>query len=170
MAIGRPSDYTPELADRICNEIAVGRSLNRICREHDDIPSQQTVYTWLRSHESFLEKYRRAREDQQEARADEIIEISDDVAGSTDAAVVNAARLRVDTRKWLMAKLLPKKYGDKVEVNATLTLAAFVDQVERIVNPVIEHEADDSSANTQGIERLSSPDDDPTHTSAHPKA
>lgn len=138
---GRPSEYTPEIAQRICDEIASGRSLNRICKEEDWTPEQKTVYRWIGSNEEFRQKYRVARESQQEAHANQILDIADDVANCTEPAVVNAARLRVDTRKWLMARLLPRVYGDKVEVSATLTLAAFVDQIERAVQPVIEHEA-----------------------------
>lgn len=155
---GRPSEYTPEIAQRICDEIASGRSLNRICIEDDWTPERKTVYRWIGSNEEFRLKYQRARECQQEAHADDIIEISDSVANCTEAAVVNAARLRVDTRKWLMAKLKPRVYGDKVEVNATLTLAAFVDQIERAVQPVIEHDAQDVvSGDTQPSESASQP-------------
>jgi hypothetical protein len=60
--------------------------------------------------------YTRAREQQQQRWAEEILEISDDVALDP-----NDRRIRVDSRKWLLSKLLPKQYGDKIEVNATVS-------------------------------------------------
>jgi len=65
------------------------------------------VFQWLNQMPAFAEQYTRARASQMEAYAEEIIEISDT---ETD---VHRARLRVDTRKWLMGKLAPKKYGDR---------------------------------------------------------
>ena len=80
-------------------------------------------------HSEFSEQYARAREQQQEFYAEEILDIADD--GQNDymerlnkngeiEMVVNheniqRSRLRVDTRKWIMSKLAPKKYGDKVQ-------------------------------------------------------
>ena len=63
-------------------------------------------------HESFAERYARARTTQMEAMAEEILAISDD-----DEAEKQRSKLRVDTRKWLMSKLAPKKYGDKLDLN-----------------------------------------------------
>jgi hypothetical protein len=57
-----------------------------------------------------------ARRDGYEHWADEILEISDHVLGSENPAEVQAARLAVDSRKWLLAKLHPEKYGDRVEL------------------------------------------------------
>lgn len=88
---------------------------------------------WLHIHSEFRDQYARAREAQAEHWADEIIEISDDGTndwterqnkdGSTYEAIdsehINRSRLRVDTRKWLMARMAPKKYGDKVTQEVT---------------------------------------------------
>ena len=106
----RQSDYTDDLADRICEGIAQGRSLARICQE-EGMPEPRTVYNWLRTKESFLHNYTRAKEDQADFMAEETLEISDDREIDPQHK-----RIMVDTRKWLASKFKPKKYGDKIQV------------------------------------------------------
>lgn len=119
MPAGRPSTYTDETANKICDRLASGESMASICRD-DAMPAQSTVYMWLASNGEFAERYARARENQMEAMADEILTICDIEED------VNRARLKVDARKWLMARLAPKKYGDRQETtikgNMTLTI------------------------------------------------
>jgi hypothetical protein len=69
----------------------------------------------LKANNDFEAMYRQAKEDQADWLSDEIIAIADSVRDCTDSAKVNAARLAVDTRKWVAAKLKPKVYGDRVE-------------------------------------------------------
>ena len=92
------------------------------------MPSKTSVMRWLGANPAFRDQYARAREMQAEHWADEIIEIADDVTNdyitkergdgskyeAVDGEHINRSRLRVDTRKWLMARLAPKKYGDRV--------------------------------------------------------
>lgn len=130
---GRPSEYTKEIADEICERIAEGESLRRIClSEH--LPNRKTIFHWLLNdtHPGFCDQYRMARDMQAENFADEMNDIADD--GSNDymenvddqGAVIgyklngehiNRSRLRIDTRKWIASKLKPKKYGDKIELS-----------------------------------------------------
>lgn len=125
---GRPSSYTQEIADRICSELVDGKSLRTICKA-DGMPSCQTVYSWLRTRPEFLEQYARAKEDAADAFAEEMLDIADEATNDWMAVNdpdnpgyrfngehVNRSRLRVDTRKWIAAKLKPKKYGEKVAV------------------------------------------------------
>lgn len=126
--MARPSDYTLEIAMTICERLVEGESLRAICRE-DAMPGLSTVFRWLESHEPFREQYARAREMQAEGFADELTEIADDArndwmnralkGGDTERVIdsehITRSRLRVDTRKWIASKLLPKKYGDKLE-------------------------------------------------------
>jgi len=107
---GRPTLYTPELADDICAQLAAGLSLNRICKQ-DGMPSYFAIWSWLDRYPEFNTKYARAREVQAEYYADEIVDISD----SADKDTAQAVRVRVDTRKWIAAKLRPKKYGELVK-------------------------------------------------------
>lgn len=120
---GRPSSFTQEMADLICERIGSGESLRAICRDAE-MPAQSTVFKWLVDFKSFSEQYARAREAQTEALAEEILEIADDGRNDTytdedgnertNHDVVARSRLRVDSRKWLMSKLAPKKYGEKI--------------------------------------------------------
>ena len=124
MPAGRPTLYSEELASRICSRIATSSDgLKAICAE-DKMPNPDTIYLWMMKHKEFSEKYARARQDQAQLLADEIVEISDEREyvsiptknGSYDAIDRGATernRLRLDARKWVASKLLPKKYGDK---------------------------------------------------------
>ena len=123
---GRPTRYTADVASTICTRLAGGESLRSIC---DDaaMPARSTVTGWLfdGEHEDFMDQYARAREVQAEVWADEIVSIADDSSSdvTTDKdgkEIVNhehiqRSRLRVDTRKWVASKLLPKRYGDKLQ-------------------------------------------------------
>jgi len=116
--LGRPSDYTPELADEICTRLANGESLRAICAsDRDDwMPSIGTILRWVSEKPEFREQYARAREVQAETHADEIVTIADGVSCADPSAIdVARDRLRIDARKWVASKLLPKKYGDKLQ-------------------------------------------------------
>ena len=120
--MGRPTDYSEELVDDILARITGGEGLVRICKE-ENYPDVRTIYTWLRLHEDFNHRYIRAREEQADTLADEIIDIADDGRNDryedgengfmrVDHDHIARSRLRVDARKWVAAKLKPKKYGD----------------------------------------------------------
>ncbi len=126
---GRPRLFSDEIANRICDRIANGESLNRIC-EDSALPSRETVRRWLRDLPDFCGKYARAREDQVEHFLDQVVEIADaagqaprplgeskaESGGDTKPAVdqLNLARLRIDARKWAAARLAPRRYGDRI--------------------------------------------------------
>lgn len=104
--------YTPELAARICERIAAGESVKSIGRSAD-MPSDWTVRNWaLNDYKGFASQYARATLIRMHVLADEIMDIADNAS----AEEVQAARLRVDTRKWLMSKIAPKVYGDKLDL------------------------------------------------------
>lgn len=126
--LGRPSVYTPELAAEICDRLSDGQTLREICRD-DHMPTEAAVRQWaIADREGFSSQYDAARLKGYARMADELIEIADDGTndwverqnkdGSTYTAVdsehIQRSRLRVDTRKWLLSKALPKVYGDKV--------------------------------------------------------
>ena len=120
----RPSTYSDDVVNDICARLAAGQPLTKICKT-EEFPDVSTVYRWLDAHEEFRDKYARARQDQADTLADEIIAISDEQHEAvTERGVVfdpevNRDRLRIDARKWVAAKLKPKKYGDKTEVEHT---------------------------------------------------
>jgi hypothetical protein len=122
--MGRPSDYSSELAVLICARTGEGESLRSICRD-DAMPALSTVFRWLAGDREFQEQYARAMDARATLLAEEILEISDDSSGDAvtdpqtgavrmDAEFVARSRLRVDSRKWLAARMAPKKYGDKI--------------------------------------------------------
>lgn len=125
--MGRPSDYTPELAATICERLAGGETLRAICRD-PGMPDERTVRGWaIDDRDGFSPHYARARELGYHAMADETLEIADDTSHDfrtvetddgtreiVDHEHIQRSRLRVDTRKWLLAKALPKIYGEKV--------------------------------------------------------
>ncbi|ENS9609684.1 hypothetical protein GHA29_002198, partial [Neisseria gonorrhoeae] len=106
--LGRPTDYTKDMADKICEKIANGRSLRSICAE-DGVPPMKTIYRWLEANEEFRHQYARAREKQADYFAEEIIEIAD--SAQAESAAVSKAKLQIDARKWAASKIAPKKYG-----------------------------------------------------------
>lgn len=119
---GRPTLYSLEIALEICDRIADGESLVKICSD-PKMPKKTAVYEWLLRHKEFAEIYARAREDQADTLADEIHAISDELPqqivddkGKTryDSAYVQWQKNRVDARKWVAAKLKPKKYSDRI--------------------------------------------------------
>lgn len=129
--LGRPSSYTEELAVEICVRLVGGESLKRIC-DSEHMPSMHSVFRWLgdEKYSLFRENYARARAQQAEAIFDEMLDISDDSTndymkkmredGSTEDVLntehIQRAKLRIDTRKWTLAKMLPKKYGERLEL------------------------------------------------------
>ena len=121
---GRPTKYSGELVEDICEKIANGRSLRSICAE-DGMPTMSTVCKWLSENKEFSEQYAHAREKQADYFAEEIIEIAD--SAEAESAAVSKAKLQIDARKWAASKIAPKKYGDKVEQQITGSLAIQAD-------------------------------------------
>lgn len=120
--IGRPTKYSTEVAAEILTRITEGESLRSIVKDAH-MPPQSTVYEWLVAKPDFAEQYAYARDQQAETLADEIIaiadeppaEVTDDKGVSrTDSGWVTWQKNRVDARKWVAAKLKPKKYGERV--------------------------------------------------------
>jgi len=107
---GRPSSFTQAIADTICERMAEGESLRLICRD-DAMPARSSVFRWLRENEAFRDQYAQAREDLFETWGEDVYETALTAAPEDTAR----ARLLVDTRKWQLSKMAPKKYGEKVE-------------------------------------------------------
>jgi hypothetical protein len=82
------------------------------------MPNKSSVLLWLRTYDEFSTQYARAREEQADAMDDEIL----DTARSTTNENAQAARVQIDAFKWRAARLAPKKYGDKLDINANVSL------------------------------------------------
>ena len=129
--VGRPTTYNEEIASLICGRMANGESLRSICRD-DAMPALSTVFLWVSKHPDFSEQYKLAMASRADAMFEEMFDIADD--GQNDwmeiqdkegdnagwrfnGEHVQRSRLRIDTRKWALSKMLPKKYGDKADGN-----------------------------------------------------
>lgn len=112
--MARPTLYTEDLGDIICEGISRTKPLAKICDEDESLPTPRTVYRWLREHEEFRHNYARAQEDKADYLADDTLAISDD-----DTIDPQHKRIMVDTRKWLSSKFKPKKYGEKIQQELT---------------------------------------------------
>lgn len=130
---GRPTTFTQEVADKICAMLADGMTLREVCRQAD-MPLESTVRSWALSDQGgFSAQYTKAREIGYHAMADELLEVADNGKndwmernGQEDAGFalngehVQRSRLRIDTRKWLLSKALPKVYGDKLDLSGNV--------------------------------------------------
>lgn len=130
MTEGRPTTFTDDIGDLICGLIAEGQSVRKIC-QLPDMPVISTVMLWVAKgnrgvepYVLFSEQYARAMDDRTEYWAEEIIDIADndsedeifteDGKRVQNGEFIARSRLKIDSRKWLMGKLKPKKYGDKI--------------------------------------------------------
>jgi len=128
--MGRPTDYSDDLAGVICGRLADGESLRSICRG-EGMPNIRSVMRWLSVNPEFSQQYARAREVQAESMFEEMLEIADDGSNDwierkkqesdaddkvIDHEHVSRSKLRVDTRKWMLARMAPKKYGDATNI------------------------------------------------------
>lgn len=121
--------------------------MRSVCRD-PDMPCMTTVFKWLREKEEFAQQYARAKEESCDALFEDIISIADDgtndwmerndaegnnIGWQLNGEHVQRSRLRVDTRKWALSKLKPKKYGDKITSEHTGTL-----QIEAIERRIVK--------------------------------
>jgi hypothetical protein len=117
--VGRPSDYNSETAEAICVRLAAGESLSSVCRD-PGMPVKPTVLRWLARNVEFQTQYARAKQEGADAVAEQMFDIADEPPtykpdGSLDPASVAYAKHRTDVRKWYLARIAPKKYGDKIQ-------------------------------------------------------
>ena len=134
--MARPIEWTLEsmqcATDIICSRIALGESVRKILsedRDQDILPSRKTFYEWLAQNKSLCDQYATFLEIRSDDMADEMLNIADEFGNDTitledgrvieNARIIARDRLRVDTRKWLLSKLHPKKYGDRVDIQSS---------------------------------------------------
>lgn len=125
--MGRPSKYSDQLADEICNRMAEGESLLKICKD-EHMPTRASIHNWLlatdsdgnKTYANFFDKYEIAvalRADHMFDQIEQIADNSEEVvrkgAEKKSSAYAQTQRLRVDSRKWYLSKIMPKKFSDK---------------------------------------------------------
>ena len=143
--------FSQDLFDTICERIADGESLRKICTD-DDMPSRVNVMRWLAGSEELRIQYARAREEQADTIFDEILDIADDARNDWvedgeggeryNGDHVQRSRLRIDARKWMAGKLRPKKYGEKMDHSVSVDdpLSSLLKQVAAKGRRVTDHD------------------------------
>ena len=134
------------LFNEICEYIEQGKSLRSILKSFD-MPSSRTFYTWLDENEEKVKQYARATEIRAENIFEDMLEIADDGTNDymtitkgdieynvEDKEVTNRSRLRLDTRKWMLSKMQPKKYGEKLTQDIALT--GDISVTKKVVNGI----------------------------------
>ena len=139
--------YTPELATAICEAVATTpRGLLFLCASNENFPPEARVSEWLRKYPEFRAEFDLAKLRQADLLFDQCLEIADDDRhdtktitrgdGSTlevmDFEWVARSKLKVETRLKMAGKLSPKKYGDKIDVNASVGAIRFEDALEQL--------------------------------------
>lgn len=142
---GRPSTYSQEVADLICERIANGEPLREICRD-EAMPPWRTVYSWQEANPEFSARIAQARELGEEAIAQDCLRIADtpllgeEVEESANGMKIKRSdmlghrKLQIETRLKLLAKWNPRKWGDKVDLNHGVQpenpLASLLEQLQ----------------------------------------
>jgi len=141
---GRPTMYTPELADEICNAIAYsGEGIYTLCKKHDHWPDRLTLYRWADTIPEFCSKYELARQ----KRMDNMVQHMQDMVEETKhevaengkeypaSAIVSLTNKKVDILKWALSKQRPKEYGDRLVVENN------VQTHEDLIREIVKDEA-----------------------------
>jgi hypothetical protein len=143
--MGRNTLYTQEIADEICQRLAEGESLASICaNQPETFPSKSTVLLWvLENREGFSDRYAHARELGYLTLADEIVDIADDGRNDwmvrrgmkvVDKEAIDRSKLRVESRFKLLSKMLPRVYGDKLQVDQNVSFSEEFETYIRELN------------------------------------
>jgi hypothetical protein len=128
----RPPKWTDaekaKLKDRVCDLVAAGET-DATIEMVEGMPSAQSIRRWRIEDEVFCSNYARAREARADFRADRIDGyVSKVVDGTLDP---NAARVAIDAEKWQAGKEKPKVYGDRLQLDADVTMSMTDDQLDR---------------------------------------
>jgi hypothetical protein len=125
--MANPYKWTEAIEDELLKRVAKGEAVRNICND-EWMPSAPTLYKRMDADEAFAKRYARAKERHADALFEECLAIADSQEGDViivdgveqrNYDLVQRARLRIDTRKWMAGKLRPKVYGDKTDVNLT---------------------------------------------------
>jgi len=121
---GRPVAFDQTQANKVCDALAAGETLTEICKR-EGMPKPNLVRTWAGTNPLFALQYNRARVEQTRAWSDQIVTLADDGAADYkevqkrhgtqlvyDRQHVDRVRLRIETRKWIMAKINKAEYGE----------------------------------------------------------
>jgi len=144
--LGRPLEYNKEMGDYICELVSsTGHGLLKLTQLYPELPDKVTINRWRHRVESFRTQYAMAKLEQADLLAEECLDIADDSSNDTridpetgyevcNTEFIARARLRIDTRKWLAAKLLPKQYGTVADDKKTASDTIVEKLIDRLVD------------------------------------
>lgn len=114
--MGRPSLYSPKLAYAFLDRVRSGRSVRNVCKDKD-MPDRRTIDRWCNRYPSFAAKYKQAIE----LRLMDQFESLEDIEEKTLNGEYDpkAASVTIGSRQWRLAKLRPKQFGDKQQIEHT---------------------------------------------------
>ncbi len=152
--IGRPTKYSQALADKICEQVSISSiGLRKMCTMFPEFPTHESVLLWRRKYPEFSAQYREAKLQQAELFAEDIIDIADDDSGDViygengivqNSEFIARSRVKIDARKWIACKLLPKVYGDKSEVTnnnvADEELKSSLSEIKSAIDIIAQYE------------------------------
>lgn len=127
--MGRPTIYSEEIITEFLYRIAKGRSVASVCQD-DDMPHRATIYEWLAQNGDFSDKYARASEQRADHYFDEMLDIADKALPEE----VQKAKLQIDTRKWVLSRMNPKKYGDKHKDDGDNAVSLMAELMKELSN------------------------------------
>jgi len=143
-----PHAFTQEIVDTVCERLAGGESLRSVCRD-ENMPSRQAIYSWVIRHPDFADKYARSTSLREDYLFDEIIEIADTPqlgtkkvikpdgsVETTEGDMIEHRRLRIDARKWALARMSPRKYGDR-QINDTNLKVVVPPEITEDMTPAL---------------------------------
>jgi hypothetical protein len=126
---GRPSLYTPELAQAVLDRLSNGELLVEIT-DSDGMPSASTISLWKRTIDGFSQAYAHARQVQAQVVAERA------VAKARQAKDAGLGRLAFDADRWLASRIDPANYGDKIQHTGDGGGPLQVEEIRRtIVDP-----------------------------------
>jgi replicative superfamily II helicase len=116
------SKYDAKLVEDMLAEIAEGNPASKVCKKYN--VSRTAFHEWVKRKE-WIDKYARAVDERAYKIFEEILEIADDKSEDIviidgkkymNAEFVQRSRLRIDARKWFLSKMLPRKFGEKIDI------------------------------------------------------
>lgn len=136
----KPHGTLPEHKEKLCDAVIEGMQGGLSCFKACQSAgvNHSTFMRWVSDDTALANRYARAREELIELMAQDLLEIADAPVGSTDSGstdggAVQKQKLQIDTRKWLLSKLAPKKYGEKLEVSGDAANPIAIQRIERVV-------------------------------------
>lgn len=132
--MGRPSKFTDAVWQRILDEVASGKSVREVCLDKA-MPATRSVWKWMHLDPDLREQFDRAKAEQLEDVMDQLLALCDDLPDNPDPGQVAKRKLQVNTRQWVASKLLPKKYGERVQQDVTVSVdheSVLLKAIERL--------------------------------------